>query len=215
MVRAGILTPEEALALFAALEDGGMAGEGKASWWPAEEVGEASVLQGFRVKVSAIGANLGVVGVPCLPHPKAEGGVLPQEGGTLVYRISLGDGELRVPEGSEVFLEAKGSNVERTGVVLKGQALGTNLEAERLLGLDLGVNGGNLEAGLALQDGVHRLEVQAGNAELHFLPGSDLVVEAQVRLGGLKMEGPWYRIHASGGQAWVLGEGRRGLGPAC
>lgn len=80
------------------------------------------------------------------------------------------------------------------------------------MGLDLALSGGNLEAGLFLRDGEHRLEVRAGNAELRFLPGSDLEVEAQVRLGGLEVAGPWRQVAAHGGRRWSLGEGKAKLG---
>ncbi|RTI57139.1 hypothetical protein CSW14_05400 [Thermus scotoductus] len=79
---------------------------------------------------------------------EAEGGGVVLEGGIPVYRVSLGEGRLRVPEGAEVLLLAKGSHVELAGVLLKGRALGANLEGDGLLGLDLALSGGNLEAGL-------------------------------------------------------------------
>lgn len=204
MVQEGILTPEEALELLSVIGEGSPIGERKAPSPPSEP-------EGFRIRVAATGANLEVVGVPGLPHPEAEGGTLSQEGGALGYQVSLGKGKLRVPEGAEVFLEARGSNVELRGVVLKGRALGANVQGERLWGLDLALTGGNLEAGLALREGEHGLEVQAGNAELRFLSGSDVEVEGEVRLGGLKVEGPWRPLPAPHGQRWVLGEGKAKL----
>ncbi|GAA6743683.1 SHOCT-like domain-containing protein [Thermus antranikianii] len=207
MVREGVLTPEEALELLSVLEERELAGGER----PPVEASQVFAPQGFRVQVQAFGASLEVVGVAGLEGLEAEGVGVTQEGGIPVYRVSLGEGRLRVPEGAEVMLLAKGSHVDLAGVVLKGRALGANLEGDRLLGLDLALSGGNLEAGLFLRDGEHRLEVRAGNAEIRFLPGSDLEVEAQVRLGGLEVAGPWRQVAASGGRRWSLGEGKAKL----
>lgn len=201
MVREGVLTPEEALELLAVLEERGFAGgEGV---FP--EASAAS--QGFRVRVEALGASLEVVGVARLGELEAEGGALSQEGGTPVYRVFRGEGRLRVPEGAEVLLSAKGSHAALSGVALKGRALGANLEGKGLRALDLTLVGGNLAATLLLKEGAHRLEVQAGNAELRFLPGSDLEVEAQALLGSLEVAGPWRQAAAR----WSLGEGKAKL----
>ncbi|GAB5603388.1 hypothetical protein FJNA_19140 [Thermus sp. FJN-A] len=201
MVREGVLTPEEALELLAVLEErDSPRGEGS---FP--EASEAS--RGFRVQVEALGASLEVVGVAGLGGLEAEGGALVQEGEVPVYRVARGEGRLRVPEGAEVVLSAKGSHVALAGVALKGRALGANLEGEGLLGLDLALAGGNLRASLLLKEGTHRLEVQAGNATLRFLPGSDLEVEAQALLGSLEVTGPWHQA----APRWSLGEGKAKL----
>ncbi len=191
MVREGVLTPEEARELLSVLEERDLAGGER----PPVEASQVFAPQGFQVQVQAFGASLEVVGVAGLEGLEAEGGGVVLESGIPVYRVSLGEGRLRVLEGAEVLL-----------------SLGANLEGDGLLGLDLVLSGGNLEAGLFLRDGEHRLEVRAGNAELRFLPGSDLEVGAQVRLGGLEVAGPWRQVAAPGGRRWSLGEGKAKLG---
>lgn len=210
MVREGVLTPEEALELLSALEESALEERDLAGGErPPVEASQVFAPQGFQVQ--AFGANLEVVGVVGLEGLEAEGGGVTQEGGIPVYRVSLGKGRLRVPEGAVVLLLAMGSHVKLARVVLAGRALGANLKGDGLLGLDLALSGGNLEAGLLLRDGEHRLEVRAGRAELRFLPGSHLEVEAQVRLGGLKVAGPWRQEAAPGGRRWSLGEGKAKL----
>ncbi|WP_167816953.1 SHOCT-like domain-containing protein [Thermus tengchongensis] len=201
MVREGVLSPEEALELLAVLEEG-----------PRPEAPAAPPAPGHpQIRVLATGANLEMRGLRGLAEPEAEGGALLREGEGYVYRVAFGEGALRVPEGAWVVLEARGSNVELSRVALKGRALGANLEGEALVGLDLEVVGGNLEASLLLREGGHRLSVRAGNAELRFLPGSDLLLEAHVRLEQVEAEGPWRRVAGPGSFRGFLGEGRAQL----
>jgi hypothetical protein len=192
MVREGVLSPEEALELLAVLED---REEGRA------EEGLTPPL----VRLVAQGAEVRVVGEKGLASPRAEGGEFRQEGEGHLFRLGVGGkGRLWVPEGSLVRLEAKGSNLELSRVALSGQAHGCNLEGEELLGLDLRLVAGNLEAGLLLKEGSHQLDLKAANAELRFLPGSDLLLEVEARLSSLEVEGAWTRV--PGGHQ--LGEGR-------
>lgn len=203
MVREGLLSPEEALELLAVLEEREK---------PEAEAPAASPAPGRpQVRILATGANLEVRGVAGLAEPEGRGGTLVREGEGYLYRVAFGEGVLRVPEGAPVLLEAKGCNVELSRVALGGRALGANVEGEALVGLDLNLVGGNLEASLLLREGEHRLVVQGGNAELRFLPGSDLLVEAEARLGQVEAEGSWGRVAGPGGFRGVLGEGRARL----
>ncbi len=192
MVREGVLSPEEALELLAVLED---REEGRA------EEGLTPPL----VRLVAQGAEVRVVGEKGLASPRAEGGEFRQEGEGYLLRLGLREkGRLWIPEGSPVHLEAKGSNLELSRVALRGVAHGCNLEGEELLGLDLRLVAGNLEVDLLLKEGHHGLDLKAANAELRFLPGSDLLLEIEARLSPLEVEGAWTR--APGG--YRLGEGR-------
>jgi len=192
MVREGVLSPEEALELLAVLED---REEGRA------EEGLTPPL----VRLVAQGAEVRVVGEKGLASPRAEGGEFRQEGEGYLLRLGLREkGRLWVPEGSLVRLEAKGSNLELSRVALSGQAHGCNLEGEELLGLDLRLVAGNLEADLLLKEGSHHLDLKAANAELRFLPGSDLLLEVEARLSSLEVEGAWTRAPSG----YRLGEGR-------
>jgi len=196
MVREGVLSPEEALELLAVLEDRGVEeGSVRGEAWP----------QGPGVRLVAGGANVEVVGKRGLTLPEAEGGEFRQEGEGHLFRLGVGEkGRLWVPEGSLVRLEAKGSNLELSRVALLGQAHGCNLEGEGILGLDLGLVAGNLEATLLLREGTHRLDLKASNAELSFLPPSDLLLEVGERLSSVKVGGALARV--PGG--YRLGEGR-------
>jgi hypothetical protein len=192
MVREGVLSPEEALELLAVLEN---REEGRA------EEGLTPPL----VRLVAQGAEVRVVGEKGLASPRAEGGEFRQEGEGYLLRLGLREkGRLWVPEGSPVHLEAKGSNLELSRVALSGQAHGCNLEGEELLGLDLRLVAGNLEADLLLKEGRHGLDLKAANAELRFLPGSDLLLEVEARLSSLEVEGAWTRAPSG----YRLGEGR-------
>jgi hypothetical protein len=192
MVREGVLSPEEALELLAVLED---REEGRA------EEGLTPPL----VRLVAQGAEVRVVGEKGLASPRAEGGEFRQEGEGYLLRLGLREkGRLWVPEGSLVRLEAKGSNLELSRVALSGQAHGCNLEGEELLGLDLRLVAGNLEADLLLKERSHHLDLKAANAELRFLPGSDLLLEIEARLSSLEVEGAWTRAPSG----YRLGEGR-------
>ena len=192
MVREGVLSPEEALELLAVLED-------------REEGRAEGGLTPSLVRLVAQGAEVRVVGEKGLASPRAEGGEFRQEGEGYLLRLGLREkGRLWVPEGSPVRLEAKGSNLELSRVAISGQAHGCNLEGEGILGLDLGLVAGNLEATLLLREGTHRLDLKASNAELSFLPPSDLLLEIEARLSSLEVEGAWTR--APGG--YRLGEGR-------
>jgi len=195
MVREGVLSPEEALELLAVLED---REEGRA------EEGLTPPL----VRLVAQGAEVRVVGEKGLASPRAEGGEFRQEGEGYLFRLGVGEeGRLWVPEGSPVRLEAKGSNLELSRVALSGQAHGCNLEGEELLGLDLRLVAGNLEADLLLKEGRHGLDLKAANAELRFLPGSDLLLEVEARLSSPEVEGAWTRAPSG----YRLGEGRAAL----
>jgi hypothetical protein len=192
MVREGVLSPEEALELLAVLED---REEGRA------EEGLTPPL----VRLVAGGADVEVVGKKGLTLPEAEGGEFRQEGEGYLLRLGLREkGRLWVPEGSLVRLEAKGSNLELFRVAISGQAHGCNLEGEELLGLDLRLVAGNLEADLLLKEGSHHLDLKAANAELRFLLGSDLLLEIEARLSSLEVEGAWTRAPGR----YRLGEGR-------
>lgn len=197
LVREGALTPEEALELLSALEE---APQGPSPKGGGDAFPEGAPL--FRVEAS--GAEVWLEGVPGLEAPRVQGEGAWADG---VYRVLGGEGRLYLPEGSRVEVQALGSNLSLKGVHLLGQALGSNLEGEGLLGLDLVLKGGNLEAGLLLKEGEHRLRLLGGNAELRFLPGSDLRLEAQVFLGALEVQG----LAQQGPGVWVLGQGRARL----
>lgn len=196
MVREGVLSPEEALELLAVLED------------QEEERAEEGFSSPPLVRLVAQGAEVRVVGEKGLASPRAEGGALVAQEEGYLLRFGLRErGRLWVPEGSPVRLEAKGSNLVLSRVALAGVAHGCNLEGEGLLGLDLRLVAGNLEVGLLLKEGSHRLDLRAANAELRLLPGSDLLLEVEARFSSVEVEGAWTR--APGG--YRLGEGRGAL----
>ncbi|WP_157969080.1 SHOCT-like domain-containing protein [Thermus sediminis] len=196
MVREGVLSPEEALELLAVLED------------REEEQAEEGFSSPPLVRLVAQGAEVRVVGEKGLASLRAEGGALVAQEEGYLLRFGLRErGRLWVPEGSPVRLEAEGSNLEFSQVALAGVAHGCNLEGEGLLGLDLRLVAGNLEASLLLKEGSHRLDLKAANAELRLLPGSDLVLEVEARLSGVEIGEALARV--PGG--YRLGEGQGAL----
>lgn len=189
MVREGVLTPEEALELLEALEDG-----------------EKPFREPVRLRVEATLARLEILGEAGLGASWAEGGALEGE----VYRIGHATGVLHLPRGAWVDLRAKGSALILKEVALAGRALGSHLEGEGLRGLDLRLEASNLEATLLLKEGAHRLWVGMGNARLAFLSGSNVEVAAVPQLGHVSWDGPWRGRRLGGGEARLEAKVRLG-----
>lgn len=123
-------------------------------------------------------------------------------------RATVEGGNLTLPDlGGDMHAEINGGNIRMgRAASLKAEVNGGNLNAAEMGGsTDLSVNGGNLSLSGAhslnasvnggnlrwagvLAGGHHRLEVNAGNATLHLLPGSSLRVDADVTVGAFKAD---------------------------
>lgn len=142
-----------------------------------------------------------ILTVPFAPrHVRArvEGGnlTLPDLGGEV--RAEVSGGNVRMGRAASLQANVNGGNL--TAAEMGGPTHltvnGGNLTLEGGQALTASVNGGNLRWTGHLTGGDHRLEVNAGNATLHLLPGSSLNVQAEVTVGAFKADFP---THKSGG----------------
>ncbi len=146
-------------------------------------------------------------------------------------RATVEGGNLTLPDvGGEMHAEVNGGNIRMgRAASLKAEVNGGNLTAAEMGGpthlsvnggnlsltgahsLNASVNGGNLKWAGVLSGGDHRLEVNAGNASLHLLPGSSLRVAADVTVGAFKAD---FATHKSGGFMNTHHTGQLGGGEA-
>lgn len=155
-----------------------------------------------------------ILTLPCTPrHVRAqvEGGqlTLPDLGGELVADVS--GGHLRMGRAASLQAQVNGGNLsaaEVTGPTLLN-VNGGNLTLEGGQALIASVNGGNLRWTGQLRGGEHRLEVNAGNATLHLLPGSSVQLGAEVTVGAFRADFP---THKSGGLLNTRHTGQLGNG---
>ncbi len=125
-------------------------------------------------------------------------------------RARVDGGDLTLPDlGGEMQADVNGGNIRMGRAAgLKADVNGGNLTAAEMSGptdlsvnggnltvsgahtLNASVNGGNLKWAGVLSGGDHRVEVNAGNATLHLLPGSGLRVSADVTMGAFKADFP-------------------------
>ncbi|WP_034385795.1 hypothetical protein [Deinococcus sp. YIM 77859] len=139
-----------------------------------------------------------ILAVPFVPRHVAtqlEGGslTLPDAGGEV--RADVSGGHLRMGRAASLHADVNGGNLNAAEIAGPTHLTvnGGNLSLERAASLKASVNGGNLRWAGQLTQGDHRLEVNAGNATLHLLPGSSVRVEADVTVGAFKADFPTHR----------------------
>lgn len=178
--------------------------------------------QGWRVSRRpgdhAVGWNnlRAILTVPFVPRhvsARVEGGqlTLPDIGGEMQAEVN--GGNLRMGDADSLQADVNGGNL--TAGEVDGPANlnvnGGNLNLERAGSLNASVNGGNLRWAGQLASGNHRVEVNAGNATLHLLPGSSVQLDADVTVGAFKAD---FSTHKSGGFLNTRHHGQVGSGEA-
>ncbi|GAA5533680.1 hypothetical protein [Deinococcus aluminii] len=157
-----------------------------------------------------------ILSVPFAPRNVAaqvEGGslTLPDLGGEM--RADVNGGNLRMGSAGSLQADVNGGNLN--AAVIRGPAHltvnGGNLTLTQAASLNASVNGGNLRWAGQLTQGDHRLEVNAGSATLHLLPGSNVQLDADVTVGAFKADFP---THKSGGFINTRHSGQLGSGDA-
>ncbi len=169
---------------LSASEDGVLRLSGTPKGW---QVQRADHLGGHWGNLKAI------LTLPFAPrHVRAavEGGnlTLPDLGGEMHAEIN--GGNIRMGRAASLNAEVNGGNL--TAAEMGGpthlSVNGGNLTLTGAHSLNASVNGGNLRWAGVLAGGNHRVEVNAGNATLHLLPGTSLRVDADVTVGAFKAD---------------------------
>jgi len=102
----------------------------------------------------------------------------------LVGRLRTGNIDVQVPAGFGVDLAATAGNVELEGVpYLRGHLTAGNLDAHGLKGIDLVCRAGDIDLGLELTEGAHRINVTTGDVNVRLARGSSVTVKADVSIG--------------------------------
>jgi len=132
-----------------------------------------------------------------LRHVRArvEGGnlTLPDLGGEMIADVN--GGNLRMGRAASLKADVNGGNLTASemGGPTHLSVNGGNLTLEDAQTLNASVNGGNLKWAGTLSGGDHRVEVNAGNASLHLLPGSSVQLDADVTVGAFKADFPTHK----------------------
>ncbi|GBF05794.1 hypothetical protein DAERI_060054 [Deinococcus aerius] len=157
-----------------------------------------------------------ILTVPFAPRhvrAKVNGGnlTLPDIGGEMLADVN--GGNVRMGRAASLRADVNGGNFNATemGGPTHLSVNGGNLTLEGAQALNASVNGGNLRWAGSLAGGNHRLEVNAGNATLHLLPGSSVRFEADVTVGTFKADFPTQK---SGGFVNTRYHGQLGRGEA-
>jgi hypothetical protein len=144
---------------------------------------------------------------------RVEGGnlTLPDLGGEMLADVN--GGNLRMGRAASLRADVNGGNLTATemGGPTHLSVNGGNLTLEGAHTLNASVNGGNLNWAGRLTGGDHRVEVNAGNATLHLLPGSSVQLDADVTIGAFKADFP---THKQGGFLNTRHAGQLGSGDA-
>ena len=160
--------------------------------------------------IEMLAADLLVEPQPGLEAPRlrreVEDATLEPHGGgwRLRYRVDLGSWsvfgnhrgapariEVDVPEGMGVELDVKAGDVEIRGVShVRGHMLAGDLLIDGASYVDVDKKAGDFEARIRPTSGKQRLVAKAGDLDVVLLPGSDVRVSADVKVGDLSVKGP-------------------------
>lgn len=154
------------------------------------------IVERVRRTEAQLGQNLrAILTLPFAPqHVRTEvhGGLLTLPDITGELHAGVNGGSVRMGNAASLQAEVNGGNLN-AGQIAGASHLsvnGGNLSLSGAGGLNASVNGGNLKWAGTLGRDQHRLEVNAGNATLHLLPGSSLRLHADVTVGSLKADFP-------------------------
>lgn len=113
--------------------------------------------------------------------------------GRVVGRLVRGKERVFLPAGWGVRLSMKAGDVEIRGPLayLAGDMLAGDLDADELHGIDLRVKAGDIDVGLKLNEGQHRLHALAGDVNVQLREGSSASVRGNVNVGGVDLPEGW------------------------
>ena len=98
--------------------------------------------------------------------------------------------EVEVPEGMGVQLDVKAGDVVVRGVShVRGRMLAGDLEIDGADYVDIDKKAGDFEARIRPTAGQQRLVAKAGDLDVVLLPGSDVSISADVKVGDLRVKG--------------------------
>ncbi len=99
--------------------------------------------------------------------------------------------EVDIPVGMGVELDVKAGDVEIRGVShVRGRMLAGDLAIDGASYVDVDKKAGDFEARIRPTSGKQRLVAKAGDLDVVLLPGSDVRVSADVKVGDLSVKGP-------------------------
>jgi hypothetical protein len=157
--------------------------------------------------IELLAADLNVTAVAGIDEPRlqrtVEGATLERhgDGWRLRYRSDRGRWgvwgnqperiDVEIPSELGIELDVKAGDVTLTGVrSVRGRMLAGDLEIEGAAHVDVDKKAGDLTARIRPSSGRQRLVSKAGDLEVTLLPGSDVRVTADVKVGDLHADGP-------------------------
>ena len=99
--------------------------------------------------------------------------------------------KVRIPAGWGVHFDVKGGEIDIDGPVaaVKGHLRAGDLSVKDTAHADVTVTAGEAEIGLRANSGSNRIQVRVGQADVRFLPGSNLDVTASISVGEISGAG--------------------------
>ena len=142
-----------------------------------------------------------------------------QRGDNFLERLMSGftRGEVRVviPREWGLQLKMKAGDITIQGPLryLAGHLLAGDLDAPEVHGIDLNVSAGDIDLGLLIDEGRHRIHAVAGDVNVRLLPGSNARVSGRVNIGDLSVPKRWTFKSKGIGASFehTLGQGRAEL----
>ena len=130
----------------------------------------------------------------------------------LVGGFTRGDTRVTLPSGWGLRLSMKAGDISIKGPLryLAGHLLAGDLDVDEVHGVDLNVSAGDIDLGLKIRDGKHRLHAVAGDINVRLLAGSDARVSGRVNIGDLSVPRGWTSRSKGIGSTFehTLGQGR-------
>jgi hypothetical protein len=110
------------------------------------------------------------------------------------WNLSIGDLDVRVPEGYgvEIYQKAGDLNIKNVPYVM-GHVLAGDVDLVNVAGIDLEMSAGDLDASLCLSEGEHRINMLAGDVDIELLKGSHCRVHGDVSIGDVDIDVPYER----------------------
>jgi hypothetical protein len=197
LLKEGKITEEEARLLHEALE----APFSEPATPDTPPSNDPSTLRWVRVRLGA--GELVASFDPSLSAPQIEGNVEAHEKGrdlevtlqapggdflgNLLDGFKVGRVSVRVPEGWGLEVHGTAGEIQTRGLpYVKARLMAGKVDLSDVQGVDVEVKTGQIDGGVRLTEGRHRLHVTLGEVDVKILPGSSVKVESRVGLGNLE-----------------------------